>query len=278
MTPVGKALWYIEIQLSGELTLDDIARASGMSRFAISRLFAIATGWSVMRYARARRLTRAAQTLVEHAPDILTVALDAGYGSHEAFTRAFADGFGLTPERLRDRRTLDGLRLVEPLRMKDVKFIDLAPPRFETGQSRWIAGLSSRFTFATNEGIPALWEAFNPYFRNIPDQVSDATYGVCCNPDGEGSFEYIAGVEVSRRDRLPDAFRCVALAPVQYAVFEHKGHISLLHQTVYTIWHQWLPASGMDAADAPDFERYSEDFDPVAGTGSLEIWLPVKAR
>jgi AraC family transcriptional regulator len=125
MTPVGKALWYIEIQLSGELTLDDIARASGMSRFAISRLFAIATGWSVMRYVRARRLTRAAQTLVEHAPGILTVALDAGYGSHEAFTRAFADGFGLTPERLRDRRTLDGLRLVEPLRMKDVKFIDL---------------------------------------------------------------------------------------------------------------------------------------------------------
>ncbi|ALS59741.1 AraC family transcriptional regulator [Pandoraea norimbergensis] len=278
MTPVGKALWYIEIQIGSELTLDHIAHASEMSRFAISRLFAITTGWSVMRYVRARRLTRAAQTLANDAPDILSVALDAGYSSHEAFTRAFADFFGLTPEQLRARRHLDGLGLVEPLRMKDIKFIDLAAPRIETGKALTVAGLSSRFTFATNEGIPALWEAFNPYFRNFPDQVSDVTYGVCCNPDGEGGFEYIAGVEVSRRDRLPEGFRCVDIAPLQYAVFEHKGHISLLHQTVYTIWHQWLPSSGMDAVDAPDFERYSEDFNPVAGTGSLEIWLPVKAR
>ncbi|MGC7407142.1 helix-turn-helix transcriptional regulator, partial [Pandoraea pneumonica] len=90
------------------LTLDHVADASEMTRFSLSRLFSVTTGWPVMRYVRARRLTRAAYALVDGAPEILGVALDAGYGSHEAFTRAFSDAFGITPEQLRARRHLDG--------------------------------------------------------------------------------------------------------------------------------------------------------------------------
>ncbi|MDN4585175.1 GyrI-like domain-containing protein [Pandoraea capi] len=40
--------------------------------------------------------------------------------------------------------------------------------------------------------------------------------------------------------------------------------------------YQWLLSSGLQAADAPDFERYSADFDPVTGTGTLDIWIPVQ--
>ncbi|WP_176234273.1 helix-turn-helix domain-containing protein, partial [Burkholderia cepacia] len=156
-----------------------------------------------MRYVRSRRLTRAARALAQGAPDILHVALDAGYGSHEAFTRAFRDLFGVTPEDVRARRTLDGLSLVEPLRMKELKIIDVRSSRFETAGKRLIAGMSDRYTFDTNEGIPALWQAFIPYIGTLPGQVGDVTYGVCCNPDADGSFEYIAGVEVTSRDRLP---------------------------------------------------------------------------
>lgn len=54
-----------------------------------------------MRYVRGRRLTEAAKALSRGAPDIFSVALDAGYGSHEAFTRAFPDEFGVTPETIR---------------------------------------------------------------------------------------------------------------------------------------------------------------------------------
>lgn len=275
MTPVARALWIIEAKLGDELTLDDIADACEMTRFSLSRLFSVTTGWPAMRYVRARRLTRAAHALVTGAPAILGVALDAGYGSHEAFTRAFTDAFGLTPEQLRARRSLAGLTLVEPLRMKEVKFVELTPPRFETSSPVLIAGLSDRFTFATNEGIPALWQLFDPYIGNLPDQVGDMTYGVCCHPDGDGGFEYIAGVAVRRKDRLPETFRCVEIPAARYAVFEHREHISTLHQTVYTIWHRWFPSSGLQPADAPDFERYSADFDPAAGTGTLEIWVPV---
>lgn len=276
MDPVGKALWFIETELDRELTLDRISADCDMTRFGFSRLFSMNTGWPVMRYVRSRRLTRAARTLAQGAPDILPVALDAGYGSHEAFTRAFRDLFGVTPEAVRARRTLDGLSLVEPFRMKALKIIAVTPSRFEVTEKQLIAGMSSRYTFETNEGIPALWQAFIPYIGHIPGQVGGETYGVCCNPDADGSFEYIAGVEVKSRDRLPTPFRCVELEPQRYAVFEHSGHISTLHQTFYSIWNGWLPTSGFNAVDAPEFERYSEDYDPVTGTGVLEIWLPVE--
>ena len=54
-----------------------------------------------MRYLRARRLSVAARALVNGVPDIFSVALDVGYGSHEAFTRAFRERFGVTPESVR---------------------------------------------------------------------------------------------------------------------------------------------------------------------------------
>jgi AraC family transcriptional regulator len=59
-------------------------------------------------------------------------------------------------------------------------------------------------------------------------------------------------------------------------VFTHSEHISTIRRTVGTIWNHWLPASGMKAADAPNFERYDEKFDPVTGNGGLEIWVPVR--
>ena len=94
MNPAQKALWYVESHLADSLTLDEIAAVDGVSRFHMVRSFAEATGMSVMRYVRARRLTKAARALARGAPDILTLALEADYGSHEAFTRAFREQFG----------------------------------------------------------------------------------------------------------------------------------------------------------------------------------------
>src|SRR5450432_1462712 len=131
MNPSQKALWFIESHLADKLTLGEIAAMGGISRFHMVRAFAAATGLSVMRYVRARRLTEAARALAGGAPDILSVTLDAGYESHEAFTRAFRDHFGLTPEQVRARRCLETLDLVEPLRMSDTLTQDLAAPRFE---------------------------------------------------------------------------------------------------------------------------------------------------
>ena len=109
MNPAQKALWFIESHLGEPLTLEDISGVAGVSRFHMVRAFAAATGFSVIRYVRARRLTEAARALARGAPDILTLALDADYGSHEAFTRAFRDHFGVTPEAVRAATCLDHL-------------------------------------------------------------------------------------------------------------------------------------------------------------------------
>ena len=277
MRPVGKALWFIETHRAGDITLTDIACCAGVSRYHLVRAFGVATGRSVMRYVRGRRLSEAARHLAAGAPDILSVALDAGYGSHEAFTRAFRDQFGLTPEAVRAQRRLDNITLVEPIRMDASLIVDLEPPRFENGRALLIAGLGERYSFETTHGIPWQWKRFAPYIGNIPGQVGRTAYGVCCNGDGAGNFDYIAGVEVASFDDLPSEFSRIRVPAQRYAVFSHRDHVSRLRATFYTIWNKWLPASGYTHADAPDFELYDESFDPGTGTGTVEVWLPIRS-
>ena len=98
----NKALWTIERNLDRPLTLGELADACGVSPFRLAHAFGQTTGFSVMQYVRGRRLAEAAQALASgDAPDILNLALDAGYGSHEAFSRAFRAQFGRTPETVR---------------------------------------------------------------------------------------------------------------------------------------------------------------------------------
>jgi AraC family transcriptional regulator len=277
MNPAQKALWYIESHLAKPLTLDEIAGVAGVSRFHLVRAFAAATGFSVMRYVRARRLSKAAQALAAGAPDILSLALDADYSSHEAFTRAFRDHFGVTPEAVRAGACLDRLKLQEPIVMDSTLLDNLKPPRFETSRPLLIAGIGERCTHENGgAGIPNQWQRFHQKVDEIPDRVGKVAYGVCCNGDDSGNFDYIAGVEVSDFSDLPREFARVRIPEQKYAVFTHAEHISTIRRTVNTIWNHWLPISGMKAADAPFFERYDEKFDPATGNGGLEIWVPVR--
>ena len=129
MSLPDKALWIIERNSTQPLTLDGIAAACGVSRSHLAHAFGTATGLSVMQYVRARRLSATAQALAAGAPDILSIALEAGYGSHEAFTRAFRDRFQQTPESVRERRSVDGLELVGPLELRPHANVRLDPPR-----------------------------------------------------------------------------------------------------------------------------------------------------
>jgi len=276
MNPAQKALWFVECHLGQSLALDDVADVAEVSRFHLVRAFAAATGFSVMRYVRARRLTEAARALARGAPDILSLALDADYGSHEAFTRAFRDHFGVTPETVRAASCLDHLKLQEPIQMDSTAFDTLPAPRFETGKAFLVAGPGERFNHDNGAGIPGLWQRFHRKVADIPDRVGPVAYGVCCNGDDAGNFDYIAGVEVSDFSDLPREFSRIRIAAQRYAVFRHAGHVSTIRRTVNTIWNHWLPASHLTVADAPNFERYGETFDPLTGNGGFEIWVPVK--
>lgn len=276
MGPVGKALWHMECHLTRAITLDEIAEASGVSRFDLSRTFGSATGHTVMGYLRQRRLSMAARALSEGAPDILAVALDATYGSHEAFSRAFRDQFGLTPEEVRARGHLKDINYLEAIRMDESRLVELEAPRVVDGRDLLIAGLSGRFTFDTNQGIPALWQRFIPYLGSIAGQVGRKTYGVCSNGDDAGNFDYTCGIEVSDFSDIQDELACIRIPAQRYLVFTHRGHISTIGSSVYTIWNKYLPASGETTACAPDFELYDERFDASSGLGDVEIWIPIK--
>ena len=160
--------------------------------------------------------------------------------------------------------------------MNNDLIVELDPPRIEHRSGFLIAGLGERFTFETNHGIPRLWQKFGPCIGQIPGQQGSVTYGVCCRSDAAGSFEYIAGVEVSGFADIPANFSRLQLPAQKYVVFSHRDHISSIRNTVYTIWNQWLPGSQYQHAERPDFERYDEDFDPQTGVGLVQIWVPIK--
>lgn len=276
MNPVGKALWFIETHFQGALTLDDIAGCAGVTRFHITRAFGDATGRSIMRYVRGRRLTESARALARGAPDILAVALQAGYGSHEAFTRAFREQFGVTPESVRANGTLQNLQLMEPIHMDQALLATLDPPRFVTGKTLLVAGLNERYTCESSAGIPSQWQRFLPSFGHIPGQIGHVAYGARSNFDDEGGFDYLCGVEVPDFSRLPKEMGALRIPEQRYAIFSHRDHISTIRRTWNTIWTEWLPKSGHEHLDAPDFERYGENFDSRAGTGDIEVWIPLR--
>jgi len=229
-----------------------------------------------MHYVRGRRLSEAARCLAEGAPDILAVALDAGYNSHEAFTRAFRDYFDMTPEMVRAMGNLQTIQLREPIKMNKAMLNNLDEPRVEKGKTILIAGLGERYNSATTAGIPAQWQRFSPHLGHIPGQVGDVGYGVIYNGDDAGNIDYISGVEVSDFSRVPEEWNRIRIPEQQYVVFFHGGHISTIRQVWNTILNKWLPESGHVVAEGAEFERYDSRFDPATGNGGFEIWIPIK--
>jgi AraC family transcriptional regulator len=277
-TPVEKAIWFIESHFDRDIPLDDLARVCGLSRFQMSRLFSYATGKTVTAYVRGRRLTKAARALAGGAPDILAVALEAGYGSHEAFSRAFRDQFGLSPTEIRARGHLEGIALVEPLREDPAVRVLLPPPRLVSLGPLLVAGIGRRFACDDLAGIPALWQELHPYLGEIPGQKGKAAYGLVASMAAAGdTYFYLAGVEVSELSDLPSDFTGIRLPAQRWAIFSHQGHITTIASTIHAVFAQALPAAGLVGGDMPDLlERYGESFDPWTGAGGFEIWVPVR--
>ena len=141
------------------------------------------------------------------------------------------------------------------------------PARFEERGPLTIAGLGGTFTAETRDGIPALWKRFAPHIGKVPGQVGNAAYGVSSME--RGGIDYIAGVEVSDGAKLPHGFSEVRLTAKTYAVFEHRGHVSTIPETVGEIGRDWLPHSGWEPAEG--FRRSS------SATGATSIRRPPAA-
>ncbi|MCZ2991647.1 helix-turn-helix transcriptional regulator, partial [Acinetobacter baumannii] len=86
---IKKSIEYIENHLHEELTTERVASHSAVSMYHFHRIFQRYVGMSVTDYIRKRRLTHAAQVLVSTERAVIDIAVQYGFSSQEAFTRAF---------------------------------------------------------------------------------------------------------------------------------------------------------------------------------------------
>ncbi|MBS0277150.1 MAG: AraC family transcriptional regulator [Proteobacteria bacterium] len=276
MSLTNKALFVIERNLSRDFTLEQIAKFCDVSRFHLAHAFGEATGLSVIEYRRARRLTEAAYALAAGASDILGVALDTGYASHEAFSRAFKAQFGKTPEEVRKSESIEGLKLVDAIRHLESKAMILKEPRIETVGELKFVGLGEHVPYHAMQNIAGQWLRFmQNFYGEIGNKLNEPPVGITTASNDEG-IQYVCAAGVSTFGKRPDGLADITLAPATYAVFAHDGHVTEIRDTYEAIWNDWFPKSGRAPAEAPGFERHNATFDPRTGNGGCTIWLPIK--
>ena len=88
---------YIVENINEQITSKSLADAAGYSQYHASRLFKEHTGYNPFEYIREQRLIRSA-LMLRRGSKVIDVAFDFVFGSHEGFTRAFANAFGIAPK------------------------------------------------------------------------------------------------------------------------------------------------------------------------------------
>ncbi len=151
-------------------------------------------------------------------------------------------------------------------------------PRLEAKPALTLAGFGTRYTGETMARIPAQWMRFG---SEVGQVTSDpAAFGLCFEWR-DGAMEYACAAEAPAAAKLPEAWRRYALPAARYAIFPHEGHVSEMTRTASWILHDWLPASGRKlargfAGGVELIEWYGPRFDPQAGFGDIEFWLPLE--
>jgi AraC family transcriptional regulator len=270
-----RALWVIERHLDRDLSLRDLAAACDVSTCHLSHAFAERIGRPIINYLRSRRLSCAAEALAAGAPDILDLALASGYNSHEAFSRAFKEVLGVTPESVRRRRTTQDLPLVPAIDMTAADERALPPPQIETAGAMTLVCLFERFALDAVQGIPALWRRFMALDVAIEGKMHPVPVGVVAPIREDGSFDYGCGFQVAASSTPARNLTLVNLPAQRYALFRHAEHVSTIRGTYDAIWNRALSESGWTMADRPSLERHDPTFNPLTGEGGVTIWIPV---
>jgi len=104
---IGRALAVIHHNISSPWSADSLAREVSMSRSAFVDRFTALIGMPPIRYLTIWRLRAARRSLRETRKTIAQLAQEVGYGSDEAFSRAFKREFGLSPARWRVQQPVD---------------------------------------------------------------------------------------------------------------------------------------------------------------------------
>ena len=283
----------IDRQLDQPLDLAQLAAVAHFSPFHFHRLFAAWTGETLGDYLRRRRVEQAASRLVAQPRlSVLQVALSVGFGSGEAFARAFKAHFGCSPSVWRVRpfphrkhdqsqRNVDQAAAPAPTQSgstfrphkelpMDVKLIDREPRR--------VAYM--RHIGPYGEPISRFWMHEVAPWMETDGLMGRPRYGISHDEPSitdPSQCRYDACVEVAD-DYTPSGYALITTLPGgRYAVLPFKGTAEQVFDAWIRILRNWLPASRLQLDNRPCFEYYpaGSSFDPATGVFDCQICIPV---
>ncbi|WP_334077434.1 AraC family transcriptional regulator [Paenibacillus sanfengchensis] len=293
MDVIRKSIEYIEARLDADLTLKGVASAMHYSEYHFHRTFLYVVGETVTSYIRKRRLSKAAELLAGSDSKLLDIALECGFHSHAAFTRAFRRMYGILPTACRRHGQ-------PPFLYPKAEFADLCSDaqnygkwgdyameyRIETCPEMRIIGYSIKTNTVDGENsrdIPAFWQKYmeERLGERVPGKKRpDVELGLCTAYEEDGSFHYIIGFEVEETTQLPDGMFEYRVPEAQYAIFttppaNEEEFIESIQQTWNKIFAEWFQSSGYEQAYGPDFEWYDQRCWPKEGK-RIDIYIPVQ--
>ncbi|MDQ3071000.1 MAG: AraC family transcriptional regulator [Acidobacteriota bacterium] len=278
----------IESNLSADLCLATLARQAGFSPFHCHRVFRAIVGEPVKEYVRRLRLERAAHELTFGARPIIQIALDAGYESHESFTRAFRAALGTPPSEYREIRKPQA---VSSSRVKTDASPEYRPraaclltPPAGPRHARVERLRSLRVAFIRHVGP---YEAVTPVFNRLSEWVT-------ARQQEPTDLMWIGVPHDNPHLTPPEKLRfdcCVMvtgdMAPAGeiglreiggdlYATTTHYGAFDRLAETYGWLGGHFMPSAGLTPRGAPAIEIYLTNPETTAPEQLLtDILLPV---
>ena len=148
-------------------------------------------------------------------------------------------------------------------------------PMIVTKPAFSVVGLKYRGKNENNE-IAAMWDVANARAPEIVAAAEGlgAAYGICRDMEADGIFEYLACLEIKDIREIPEGMERWDVPEQTYAVFPCK--LGTIGEAYRYAFQEWLPASGYQRGDGPDFEYYDYTFDPNdAENSQLYVYIPV---
>lgn len=278
---IGRAILYIENNLTNDITVKDIAKYVYMSPFYFQKGFAIVCGYSLSEYIRNRKLSVAGYELLNTNNKIIDIALKYGYDSPDSFTKAFTRFHGSTPSKVRK-----GGKIKEfaPLKINLIlKGGYTMEYRIEEKEAFKIIGLKNNIQYETASGdIPKIWASF---FEKYSFSKVKPKYAV--NFDevmGNNTFVYMIGDDYEENVVIPKGLEVMEIPKFTWAIFSCVGFASVkMQETNEKIFKEWLPNSTeYEIAAGYNIEMYSNPDDYAKGVEDekyyCEIWIPIKKK
>ena len=240
---IVRALLYIQEHLDDELELEQVAREAAFSSFHFHRIFRALVGEPLQTYVRRLRLERAARNLKQGAAPVTEIALEAGFETHESFTRAFGEMFGASPSAYRaGYRPPDYGDVAAEVRefpAERLVFLRHTGPFHEVG-----AAWGRLMTWAGMRGLVGAATKWIGIVHDDPD-VTPAE-----------KLRYDAALTVNRAVEPEGEIGVTQFPAGSYATITHRGPYEQLGGSYQRIYGGWLPKSGYRLRDVPAFEQY----------------------